>query len=294
MGDDTTSRWVDLRNERQGINEEPDLDDPEALVTSVDQTLEPHKRDYILYPFYRGNVAVLGKDVYDAFIKTKVFVQDQLDDDVSNLKEAERWLRSINTDAGGDPFKMVAEIWRRWIEGQGTWFVIPLKKALHNLVIVTKDPDLSATLFDITPDLVSLMHSILKGVEDADILQDYVIPKLPGLDVILKLVDVDMWTDQRTGKTVTLAGLLLSAAIIAVVVKVLMTLIPMITKNVLTAMVGIALNTSVSGLNMYKSMKANKKLYGRFNNIDAKLLEIEGAIPPAVVIDYNSSMRFWI
>lgn len=293
MPNDTINHWHAHQKRRRNQNiDEYVIDDPVEEFVSVDSiNKEPNDDDHILYTFLRGNMMVINRELYDIYIKARVFVEGVIDND-SPHKRMARSMKSINTEAGGDPFKMVAEIWDRFVKGQGTWFVIPLKQAVHNLVIITKDPELSVTLFNITPDLVSLAHSILLGIKDANVLQDYVIPKLPGLDVILKLVDVDMWVDARTGKTVTLAGLLLSAAIIAVVVKVLLTFIPLLTKEVLTAMVGFALNISAVGLTAYKNMKANQKLYGRFDNVDNGILEIKGLMPK--VVYQPSPLSFWL
>lgn len=200
-------------------------------------------------------------------------------------KSWDRW------DVAGNWAKMVSESFWNFVDPfdvfskQKTWFILPFGTALHNLIEMTEDPELSMTLFNITPDLITFANVTLKHIEDLNIFRDILIPKIPIITEVIELVDVELWVDERTGTPVTLGGLLLMALIIDLIVDGLSLIIPHLTKEILTTLVGMALSGGASMLASIKAMKANKKLYGRFNNVDSKLIEIEGLIPKGV--DYD-------
>lgn len=194
-------------------------------------------------------------------------------------------------DIAGNWARLVSESFWNFVDPFGaldnakTWFVLPFGTCLHNMVEMTRDPELSLSLFDIAPDLITLAHVTLKALEDLNIVRDINVPEIPIISNVIKLVDVELWTDERTGKSVTLGGLLLMAVIVDLIVDGMIVLIPHLTKEILTTLVAMAVSTSMSLLATIKSMKANKKLYGRFDDVDDKLLQIEGSLPKS--IDYD-------
>lgn len=174
------------------------------------------------------------------------------------------------------------------------WFVVPLGRMLNNLVEITSDPEMTGNLFDITPDLITMAHVILKAVQDTNIFKDFVVPRIPGVDIVLNFVDTPLWKDARTGKDVTVLGIILSGAIVASAVLIFKYVIPMFPKEHLATLLNVALSGGITMISTMSKRKANAKLFQRFTNIDTAIDELSGQLPKGIDYDrLKGKSTFW-